>query len=106
MNAEPCSRCIAELTSPAAQFRIKPTEDITAEDLQRISQGWGSLAAKIALIREALANGWTVEINAWPRAAEPVTTWQGDPICEPHLYEVWQASQEPQTVRMAQWKRQ
>jgi hypothetical protein len=106
MNTEPCSRCIAELTSPAAQLQIRPTGDITAEEIQQISQDtWGPLPAKVALIRRALVNGWTVQVNAWPRAAEPVTTWQGDPICEPHLYEVWQASQQPQTVRMAQWKR-
>jgi hypothetical protein len=55
-------------------------------------------------LRRAIESGRQVELNGMRSAAVPVATWHGDPICEPHLYRVWEAEGRPTTVRMAQWR--
>jgi hypothetical protein len=106
---EPCSRCVAELTSAAAQFRVTwPPDDVDAAEAPQLFSimSHGRLPEKVALMRRAIEHGWPMELNHWHGGVVvPVTTWQGDPVCEAHLFEAWQDGQQPIMVRMAQWGR-
>lgn len=103
-----CTWCLAALTLPSSQLRIDVRQDDLDPD-EDAAAWWtdqhnGSLARKAELIEQAIGRGWNVSINGWHRAGQPVATWHGDPICEPHLSEAAQREREPRMVRMAQWR--
>lgn len=97
-----CTHCLVQLLYPHTWLDIRWTgENWTAErDMARFAS---RLADKVAAIREAWQLGQDVYINGQP-CRPPVTTWQGDPVCESHLGELSSAARGPQTVRMAQWR--
>lgn len=97
-----CTWCLIELTYPSALLRVTP-RDVEPDTFHEICSAAerGDLTKKREAILRAWAEGWPVQINAYT-VHPPITTWQGDPVCEVHLHGIAQRELEPQTVRLAQ----
>jgi hypothetical protein len=107
-----CSWCIRNLVTAAygqAQgFYVVGMDLLDREDRQIL--GGPVNLSRLDDHLDAIRKVWDehprgqVDISvAGERFLPPITTWQGDPICPPHLDQAHRASVEPTTVRMAQW---
>lgn len=109
-----CTWCVAGLGHPASQLRIDyPGPDYGGPDPhetwapggRNYDAQFGRSPRKLELIEEALEHGWRVWLNGNFIIEPPVATWRGDPVCAAHLAEEIERDRNPQTVRMAQWRR-
>ena len=104
-----CTWCLMDLTVPSACLQVQArgtvgeTSAAMLAELQRDAYS-ARLERKAEIIADAQSAGWDVMLNSYT-ITPPITTWHGDPICEAHLYAVAEQQRQPQTVRMAQWKR-
>lgn len=98
-----CTWCLIELTYPSALLKIA-VQNADSDTFHEINSAaiHGDLTTRSGAILRAWAEGWHVQINSYS-VRPPITTWQGDPVCEVHLRGIALRELEPQTVRMAQW---
>lgn len=104
MDSRLCTWCMVSLIDPSSQISIDrgpdDSDEVHSEIWRRLS--YASLSDKAELILDAFNNDRHVRINNYTIKA-PVTTWNGDLVCEVHLAEQARAARDPRTVRMEQW---
>jgi hypothetical protein len=80
-DLELCNRCLVQPNAamfPVARKDGKPDEPWRG----------GSVKALADWAWDKITSGYRIESYDLTRTFEPVSTWLGDPVCEPHLYEM------------------
>lgn len=106
-----CGYCIAGLiTNASMQARVAYKSDVGAETSQRFYYDFQSRvqSREVEKVGMAMLDAWNAghRIEIGPMWAKPaMVAIHGTKLCDAHLVEEYQRIYNPQTVRMAQWRR-